>query len=215
MTTNDGREGETLDDMLDGFAADCGDLTLNAPANVAKLRKACGGSKPSAGHSLVDEVCGLLRVAQGQRDAAEARARKAEQEGNARAGTSSLFIEAVAAYVRAREEPADAGERLWRFSELKDALKRETQREKQLGQGKAGPIPYARCGTVANGAGPMGGQGQAGEGDVERVARTIVDTDLGSGTYDEMADEHRPHWRLIARAAIAALGAGERRAEGM
>ncbi len=36
----------------------------------AKLMEACGTSEPSAGHDWVDEVCGLLRVARCQRDAA-------------------------------------------------------------------------------------------------------------------------------------------------
>lgn len=41
-------------------------------ATARVLREACGGSEPSAGHTLAEEVAGLLHVARSQRDAADA-----------------------------------------------------------------------------------------------------------------------------------------------
>ncbi len=53
-------------------------MSVLSTDDIKKLREACGGSEPSAGHSLIDEVCGLLRVTREQRDAAEQRAVKGE-----------------------------------------------------------------------------------------------------------------------------------------
>jgi hypothetical protein len=41
------------------------------PAGVERLKAALPGIEPSGGHDWIEEVLGLLRVAQGQRDAAE------------------------------------------------------------------------------------------------------------------------------------------------